>query len=94
MRVVQLLLRDEPTEQRNARHRCSRQAGGSSRRRHRAPQARQHRDIPSAGLVFDGTSHEEQRALVAGVCEQVCETSRDGRAASRSRTAASGCRAH
>ena len=54
------------------------------RQRHRAAQPAEHRDVARAGLVFDRAGDEEERALVAGMGEQVGEAGGDRRRRARS----------
>ena len=76
-RLVCAVLADEAERQRHARHR---QRGGAGRyrcHRHRLAEPREDRNVAATSLMVDRASHQEERALVTGVCDQVHESRRD-----------------
>ena len=77
-RVVGRVLADESECQRHPGHRERGGAAGKRGHRHRSAQARERRNIARARFVVDHAGDQEQRALVAGVRDQIDKRRDDG----------------
>ena len=78
--VVELLLGDEPQEQRHAGHRPGSEQARERGDRHAPTKPAEPGHITRARLVIDRARDEKERALVAGVGEQIGQAGDDGRA--------------